>query len=114
MKPRLLAAIIAAALFLTMLAFTVRALAERSVFKHPPAVASDVWVHASLVDAYACFFMLWVWIAYCVRNWLSATIWFVLVMSFGSMAIALYAFWRLVRAPANASVREAMFTPALT
>lgn len=113
MKPRTLAAIIAAAVFLTMLAFTVRALNVLGVFDQPTAMVADVWFQASLVDAYLCFFMLWVWIAYCVRNWLSAAIWFVLVMSLGSMAIALYAFWRLVRAPANASVREALFAPTL-
>jgi hypothetical protein len=109
MKSRPLAAIIAAAIFLTMLAFTVRALAVRGVFDQPAEMVADVWFQASLVDAYLCFFMLWVWIAYCVRNWVTAAIWFVLVMSFGSMAIALYAFWRLARAPANAGVGEALF-----
>lgn len=92
--------------FLLMVGVTVRASLETSVFDVPQVVLQDKWFQATLVDAYLGFLTFFVWVYFRESGWGSRTIWFVLIMSLGNMAMSAYVLWAVVRLPAGAGPRE--------
>jgi hypothetical protein len=87
-----------AAILVVMLFVTVRASLARSVFDNA-ALLADPWGFATLADAYAGFLTFYAWLAYRERSWLARSVWFLLIMAFGNIAIALYMLIRLYRLP---------------
>lgn len=79
-----------------MFAFTVRASLERSIFDNADLM-QDVWFQATLADAYFAFLSVIVWIATQERSWMRTGIWALLVLTLGSMAIAVWAILWLQR-----------------
>ncbi|MDG1895148.1 MAG: DUF1475 family protein [Fuerstiella sp.] len=82
--------------------FTVRASWERGVFDNR-SLMEDVWFQVTLLDAYLGFLTVYVWIAWKERTALRRSLWFVLVMSFGNMAVSLYVLLQLLNLPRGSS-----------
>ena len=97
--------ILCVASFLLLLMFTVRASWERGVFDNR-SLMEDVWFQVTLLDAYLGFLTVYVWIAWKERTALRRSLWFVLVMSFGNMAVSLYVLLQLLNLPRGSSPSE--------
>jgi len=97
--------ILCVASFLLLLMFTVRASWERGVFDNR-SLMEDVWFQVTLLDAYLGFLTAYVWIAWKERTALRRSLWFVLVMSFGNMAVSLYVLLQLLKLPRGSSPSE--------
>jgi len=91
--------------FLLLLIFTVRASLVRSVIANGPLMR-DVWFQVTLLDAYLSFFTVYVWIAWKERTLLRRSVWFLLVIIFGNMAISLYVLLQLVKLPRASSLSD--------
>lgn len=74
----------------------------RSVFDNR-SLMEDVWFQVTLLDAYVGFLTAYVWIAWKEQTVLRRSIWFVLVMAFGSMAVSLYLLLQLLKLPVGSS-----------
>jgi hypothetical protein len=93
-----------AGVLLTMIAVTVLASRERSVFVAFFDLVRDRWVVATLADAYFGFLTFYLWVAYKERTAGGRVIWFVLIMTLGNIAMASYMLLQLLRLPAGATV----------
>jgi len=83
-----------AAIFVTMLGFTVKATLQRSVLDNGHLI-SDPWFQATLVDTYLGFLTFYLWVAWKESTMIARATWFVLIMTLGNMAMAAYVFWQL-------------------
>ena len=101
----ILLCILCVASFLLLLMFTVRASWERGLFDNR-SLMEDVWFQVTLLDAYLGFLTAYVWIAWKERTALRRALWFVLVMSFGNMAVSLYVLLQLLKLPRGSSPSE--------
>ncbi len=90
-----------------LLAFTVRASLERSLFNNA-SLMQDVWFQVTLLDAYLGFFIFYVWVAWKEQSVLSRVVWFVLIMAFGNMATSLYVVVQITRHPKTRPVSETL------
>jgi len=86
-----------AAILAAMLAVTVAASLDRSVFVAAGELWPDPWFRATLADAYFGFLTVWVWVAYRERTWLARGVWLGLFLALGNIAIAGYVLLRLAR-----------------
>jgi hypothetical protein len=100
-----------AAILVVMLFVTVRASLARSVFDNA-ALLADPWGLATLADAYAGFFTFYAWLAYRERSWLARSVWFLLIMAFGNIAMALYMLIRLYRLPEGGGAADLLLRAA--
>lgn len=100
--------ILFAAILVAMLAVTIGASLQQGVFEAGKVLWPDPWFRATLADAYFGFITVYVWIAYRERNWLGRAVWFVLLMSLGNIAIAVYMLNRLFRVPRDASLEAVL------
>jgi hypothetical protein len=94
------------AIFIVMLAMTVRASLACSILNVSAVVTADPWFQATLTDAYLGFLTFYAWVAYKETSWLSRVLWFVLIMCLGNMAMAGYVILKLIALPANASASQ--------
>ena len=84
------------AVFISMFGLTVVAAGDRNIVDALIELWPDPWFRATLADAYFAFFTIWLWIAYRQSSVMSRTIWFVLIMALGNIAVAGYClrlFW---------------------
>ncbi len=77
-------------ILIAMLAVTTYASLDRSVFKVGTDLTSDPWFQATLADAYFGFVTFYVWVFYKERGTLFRLVWFVLIMTLGNIAMAVY------------------------
>jgi len=94
-----------------MFAMTVVASLDRSVFNVGQEMLSDRWFQATLLDAYLAFLTFYVWVAYKEASLAGRVIWFVLIATLGSMAMASYVLIQLWRLPPNQPV-DTILRPA--
>ena len=82
---------------ISMIAVTTWASVEHSVIEGFRDLFSSRWGIATLFDTYFSFFLIYLWIAYRERSLGSRILWFVLVCSFGTIAISGYGLWQIKR-----------------
>lgn len=73
-----------------MLCVTVTASLDRSVFDAAADIWHDPWSKATLYDAYFGFFVIYLWIYFRESHVGSRLLWFVLMMTLGNIATAMY------------------------
>ena len=78
--------------------FTVRASLVRGVLENAHLM-DDVWFQVTLLDAYLGFITIYIWIAWKERTVLRGLLWFILVMTFGNMAVSLYTILQFAKLP---------------
>src|SRR5205809_4987398 len=89
--------ILFAAIFLWMTVATIRTSLTISLWDAMPAFAASPWSMATLYDAYFGFITFYVWVAYKEQSWAARVLWFVLIMSLGSIAMSVYVLTQLFR-----------------
>jgi membrane-associated phospholipid phosphatase len=90
---------------LAMIGVTGWASMDRSVFE-AGNLLDDRWGVATLFDAYFGFLTFYVWLFYKERGWPARILWLLFVLSFGNIAMAIYALLQLFRLPAGATVED--------
>ena len=86
-----------AAIFVSMIAVTVRASFNLSLWKAWDDYARNPWAVATLWDAYSGFTIFYCWVCYKERSWAARVIWLVLIAGLGNIATSLYLLIQLVR-----------------
>lgn len=104
-RHRLLFAV-SGAVLLAMLGVTIRASLQRSLFDQPAELTSDPWFQATLCDAYCGFLLFYQWIAVRERTFAARGVWFVLMMTLGNIAAAIYLLRELWRTRRSYDLRE--------
>ena len=79
-----------------MIWLTSEASLDRSVLVAASDLWTDPWFRATLFDAYFAFLAVYVWIWFRERSMVRRLAWLLLILSLGSMAIALYFLLTLV------------------
>ena len=77
-----------------------------------PRGGNNPWLIATLFDAYFGFLWFWAWVAYKETSWLGRTVWLVLILLTGNMAMAVYMLAQLWRLPAGATVEQLLIRQA--
>lgn len=77
-------------ILLGMIAITVMASLERSIWNVGPELLSDRWFQATLLDAYFGFITFYVWVVSKEKTHVGRITWFVLIMTLGNIAMATY------------------------
>ncbi len=95
--------------FVVQTTVVTQAMLHESLFQIPPVVSSDVWFIATVYDAYFAIiaFGLWVWAR--ERRWVSRIVWFLLIVVWGNVTMALYMLILLFRLPTTATVEDVFF-----
>lgn len=100
-----------ATILLCMVAVTVRASLDRSVFTAAGELIRDPWGLATLADAYFGFVTFYAWVFYKEAGGTSRAAWFVAIMAFGNIAMALYMLWQLAKLPRDARPADLLLRP---
>ncbi len=100
-----------AAILLWMLAATIWASMDRSVFDAGNLFA-DPWFVATFCDAYCGFITFYVWVAYRESSWTGRIVWFVAIMALGNMAMSAYVLWQLAKLPAGQPAADILMARA--
>lgn len=93
-------------ILLSMLLVTTIASLEKGVFEAGGDLWPDPWFKATLADAYFGFITFFVWVAYKERGNLSRIFWFLFIMGFGNIAMAIYVLIKLFKLPPGASLES--------
>ena len=89
------------AIFVWMVAMTVRTSLAMSLWEAIPGFSANPWAVATLWDAYFGFVTFYVWVLYKERTILLRVIWFILIMGLGNIAMSLYVLIQLARLRAD-------------
>ena len=92
-----------AAILVAMIAVTTWASLDRSVFE-AGNLLEDPWGVATLVDAYMGFLTFYAWVLYKEPGVGRRSVWFVLIMGLGNIAMSAYVLIQLFRLPEGATV----------
>ncbi len=82
--------LIFSSILVAMLGVTTYASFDRSIMSVGPPLTTDPWFHATLMDAYCGFLTFYVWVAYKEPALWRKAVWFVLIMTLGNIAMAIY------------------------
>ena len=93
-------------ILLAMLAVTTYASLDRSILDVRPELLSDPWFHATLCDAYFGFITFYAWVFYKETCPGRRTLWFVLIMLLGNMAMAVYVLLQIRKLDKDASMSD--------
>ena len=91
---------------LVMLVATVQASLDSNVLTALEELWPDPWFRATLADAYFGFLTFYLWVAYKERTALRRSLWFVLIMALGNIAMAIYMLIQLYRLPEGAGIER--------
>ncbi len=80
-----------------MLGMTFWASAQENVWVGLQYLFRDRWAIATLSDTYMSFFIIYLWMAYKQNSWVARIVWFLLVCSWGSIAVSIYALFEIRR-----------------
>jgi len=89
-----------------MIGVTTWAGSQRNLFEAGGELLRNPWGVATLFDTYFGFLTFFIWVAYKERTTLARIACFVLIMTLGNIAMALYVLVHLFRMPANGSVQQ--------
>lgn len=87
-----------------MLTLTAVTSLQSNLFDALPGMLQHPWTVAALWDAYSGFLTFYLWVAYKETRWLARTLWFVLIMALGNIAMSAYVPIQVWKLPKDASV----------
>ena len=99
-------------ILLAMIAVTIDASLKQSLWDSWPGLKAQPWAIATLFDAYFGFLTFFVWVAYKESNAIRCTVWFVLIMCLGNMAMAAYVLIQLFRMKSGDPVESVLWRRA--
>lgn len=94
----------------SMLAVTGWASGQCALFSIPREVFTHPWFIATLVDAYWAFITFYVWVAWKEQGLAARVLWFVAIILWGNLAMALYMLIELCRIGSSAQLGEVFTT----
>jgi len=97
--------------FLVILFFTVRASLSENILQIDPVVLANRWFQATLVDAYLGFGTFYIWVANRETTVLRRTLWLVLILLLGNLAMSAYVVIRLILLPADVDLATLLLRP---
>ena len=97
--------------FLVILFFTVRASLSENILQIDPVVLANRWFQATLIDAYLGFGTFYIWVAYRETTVLRRTLWLVLILLLGNLAMSAYVVIRLMLLPADVDLATLLLRP---
>ena len=80
-----------------MLYVTISASLHQDIVSATRQLWPDLWFRATLADAYCCFLFFWLWVAWREQSAANGAFWFVLIMTLGNIAMAVYLLLQLRR-----------------
>ena len=92
-------------IFVAMIYITLKAGSQENMFSAIHHLSNEPWAVATLWDAYCGFFTFYVWVFY-KESWVGRTIWFILIMTLGNIAMSAYALYQLFRTPLTGSFSD--------
>ena len=95
---------------LTMLAVTSWASWQCALFSIPREVFTHPWFIATLFDAYWAFITFYVWVAWKEQSPAARVLWFVAIILWGNLAMALYMLVELFRIRQSSQLGEVFST----
>ena len=95
---------------LTMLAVTSWASGQCALFSIPREVFTHPWFIATLFDAYWAFITFYVWVAWKEQSPAARVLWFVAIILWGNLAMALYMLVELFRIRQSSQLGEVFST----
>lgn len=93
-------------ILLGMLAITTYASLDRGLFDAGSELLEHPWFVATLCDAYFGFLTFYVWVWYRESTAAARTVWFVLIMLLGNIAMSVYVLRCLYRLPPDARLTD--------
>ena len=90
----------------TMLAITGWAGSQCALFSIPDQVLHHPWFLATLLDAYWAFITFYVWVAWKEQSLGARVLWFVSIILWGNIAMAVYMLIELFRIKQTAELRQ--------
>ena len=78
-----------------MLFVTISASLQQDIVSAGGMLWPEPWFRATLADAYCGFFFFYLWLYYREKGLISRIVWFVLIMTFGNIAMAVYVLMQL-------------------
>ena len=99
-------------ILLTMIAVTIDASLKQSLWDSWPGLKAQPWAIATLFDAYFGFLTFFVWVAYKEASTVRSTIWFLLIMCLGNMAMAVYVLIQLFQLKSADPVASVLWSRA--
>jgi len=99
------------AILAVMLAVTVTAALDESVFEAGARLWPEPWFRATLADAYCGFLAFYAWVFYKERSPAARAGWLVAILALGNIAMAVYVLLRLLRLPAGAGPEQLLLRP---
>jgi hypothetical protein len=85
------------AILVSMLCVTTIATIDRGMLDAGGELWKFWWFRATLADAYCGFITFFAWVAFKERRWLRKSLWFVLIMALGNIAMSIYVLIELFR-----------------
>jgi hypothetical protein len=86
-------------MLVAMVSVTVVASLDRGLFAAGAELWPDPWFRATLTDTYFAFLTVYLWMAVREKTWPRRLLWLALVLSLGTIAIAIYMLNILLRKP---------------
>jgi hypothetical protein len=77
-----------------------------------PGEGTNPWFIATLLDAYFGFLWFWAWVAYKETSNLARSVWLVLILALGNMAMAAYVLLQLRKLPPGATAEQLLLRRA--
>jgi hypothetical protein len=93
-------------IWIAIVAVTVWAGSQSNVLDATAQLWNMPWGRATFFDTYFAFTTIWLWMAYREKTWVGRTVWFVLVMTLGNIAVAAYMIWNLLKLKPKATVQD--------
>lgn len=97
-----------------MLVVTAVASLDRSLLDVGPELTSDPWFLATLFDAYFGFLTFYVWVAYKEPGVFRKSLWFLLIMALGNIAMSVYMLIQLGTMKSKGNWRELLLRRGAT
>jgi hypothetical protein len=92
--------------FVVMIYNTIQTSIALNLFTHLPTLLKDPWAVMTLYDAYFAFLFFYLWIYYKETSVIMRLIWFVLVLTLGTIAMSLYMLIQIFKLNEKDSIEE--------
>ena len=87
--------VVCLAVLAIMLYVTISASLQQDLITATRQLWPDPWFRATLADAYCGFLFFWLWVAWREQSVVRGALWFVLIMTLGNLAMAVYVLLQL-------------------
>ena len=92
--------------FLAILYGTVTASFHENITAAIPRIWPDPWFRATLIDTYAAFLTVYLWMAYKEKSWAPRLLWLIAILLLGTFAYTVYILIQIFKLKENEGIKE--------